>query len=129
MLTPDEFVIAGDNLVARCPTWSWSGGDSSKRVAYLPADKQFLITRNVPCVQRARMRNDITEAGVEGEDGWIATRELGNPEEEAVDLSDSAVSLGEVGPTGGLGGAGPVAGPADAVASQELDAGALIILN
>ncbi|MCO5595974.1 hypothetical protein L7F22_050026 [Adiantum nelumboides] len=23
VLTPDEFVVAGDNLVGKCPTWSW----------------------------------------------------------------------------------------------------------
>lgn len=23
VLTPDEFVQAGDNLVAKCPTWAW----------------------------------------------------------------------------------------------------------
>ena len=23
MLTPEEFVAAGDQLVARCPTWKW----------------------------------------------------------------------------------------------------------
>jgi len=23
VLTPDEFVQAGDNLVSKCPTWSW----------------------------------------------------------------------------------------------------------
>jgi hypothetical protein len=23
VLTPDEFVEAGDNLVSKCPTWSW----------------------------------------------------------------------------------------------------------
>jgi ubiquitin-like-conjugating enzyme ATG3 len=23
ILTPEEFVIAGDNLVFKCPTWEW----------------------------------------------------------------------------------------------------------
>lgn len=23
VLTPEEFVIAGDNLVFKCPTWEW----------------------------------------------------------------------------------------------------------
>jgi ubiquitin-like-conjugating enzyme ATG3 len=51
ILTPDEFVRAGDELVYRCPTWSWcSGGIGPK--SYLPPDKQFLITRNVPCRDR-----------------------------------------------------------------------------
>ena len=46
VLSIPEFVLAGDNLVAKCPTWSWCPGDPSKRKPYLPADKQFLITRN-----------------------------------------------------------------------------------
>ena len=51
ILTPDEFVRAGDELVYRCPTWSWcSGGIGPK--SYLPPDKQYLITRNVPCRDR-----------------------------------------------------------------------------
>jgi len=52
VLTPDEFVQAGDNLVSKCPTWSWEMGDPTKRKPYLPSEKQFLITRNVPCLRR-----------------------------------------------------------------------------
>ncbi|GIL77983.1 hypothetical protein Vretifemale_7442 [Volvox reticuliferus] len=46
VLTPEEFVAAGDYLVHACPTWSWEGGDPKKRKSYLPADRQFLVTRN-----------------------------------------------------------------------------------
>ena len=53
VLTPDEFVAAGDMLVLRCPTWQWQAGDPSKARSFLPPDKQFLITRNVPCQRRA----------------------------------------------------------------------------
>lgn len=52
VLTPDEFVIAGDELVYRCPTWSWEGGDPTKVRPYLPPHKQYLVTRNVPCQNR-----------------------------------------------------------------------------
>jgi len=51
-ITPKEFVEAGDFLVYKCPTWQWSGGEPSKRRSYLPADKQYLVTRNVPCAER-----------------------------------------------------------------------------
>ena len=51
ILTPDEFVRAGDELVYRCPTWSWCGGGIGPK-SYLPPDKQYLITRNVPCRDR-----------------------------------------------------------------------------
>ncbi|RWW06827.1 hypothetical protein BHE74_00022872 [Ensete ventricosum] len=74
VLSISEFILAGDNLVAKCPTWSWlapffllssltrfdisfelgflfvdlvrEAGEPSKRKSYLPADKQYLITRN-----------------------------------------------------------------------------------
>lgn len=36
MLTPEEFVAAGDHLVATCPTWSWAKGDPNYTKAYLP---------------------------------------------------------------------------------------------
>ena len=53
VLTPDEFVRAGDELVGKCPTWAWESGDASRRKNYLPAEKQYLVTKDVPCAQRA----------------------------------------------------------------------------
>jgi ubiquitin-like-conjugating enzyme ATG3 len=80
VLTPDEFVEAGDNLVSKCPTWSWEMGDPSSRKSYLPPDKQFLITRNVPCLRRASsMEEEYEAAGDEvlldndDDGGWLAT--------------------------------------------------------
>ncbi|XP_043813796.1 autophagy-related protein 3 isoform X2 [Manihot esculenta] len=46
VLSVSEFIIAGDNLVSKCPTWSWESGEPNKRKSYLPPEKQFLITRN-----------------------------------------------------------------------------------
>ncbi|KAK6216409.1 hypothetical protein LQW54_003613 [Pestalotiopsis sp. IQ-011] len=52
-ITPEEFVAAGDYLVFKFPTWQWAGADNeSKRATHLPADKQYLVTRNVPCHRR-----------------------------------------------------------------------------
>mmetsp|Transcript_10287 Transcript_10287/g.19465 ORF Transcript_10287/g.19465 Transcript_10287/m.19465 type:complete len:291 (-) Transcript_10287:505-1377(-) len=79
VLTPEEFVMAGDTLVSTCPTWSWQGGEAAKRKAYLPPDKQYLITRNVPCLKRAAALEsyactETVEEGEEaGEDGWLTT--------------------------------------------------------
>uniref|UniRef100_A0A7S0CIH4 Autophagy-related protein 3 n=1 Tax=Proboscia inermis TaxID=420281 RepID=A0A7S0CIH4_9STRA len=58
VLTPEEFVKAGDELVFKCPTWSWEGGDPTRARPYLPRDKQYLLTRNVPCANRAKSLED-----------------------------------------------------------------------
>lgn len=77
VLTPDEFVVAGDYLVRACPTWSWEGGDPKKHVRYLPPTKQYLVTRGVPCMKRAtelESYNENSEFALTGdEEGWVAT--------------------------------------------------------
>ncbi|CAF4122131.1 unnamed protein product [Rotaria sp. Silwood2] len=78
VITPAEFVAAGDFLVHHCPTWKWAIGDESKRKDYLPNDKQFLITRNVPCYKRCKHmeHNDNLEKIVDdenGDGGWVDT--------------------------------------------------------
>ncbi|KAL7486066.1 hypothetical protein ACHAW6_011665 [Cyclotella cf. meneghiniana] len=93
VLTPSEFVAAGDELVYKCPTWSWEGGDPSKRKKHLPPDKQFLVTRGVPCRMRAsNLENVVGESENEGcasalmggggdDDGeWIVSRILSEEE-------------------------------------------------
>lgn len=73
VLTPEEFVAAGDFLVQKCPTWKWCGGSSanSKLVDYLPENKQYLVT-TVPCPRRAQdyeKSNKTTEQV--NEDDWV----------------------------------------------------------
>ena len=52
-LTVAEFIEAGDALVFKFPTWQWTGArDKKLEKEYLPNDKQFLVTRHVPCEQR-----------------------------------------------------------------------------
>lgn len=51
-ITPDEFVAAGDFLTYKFPTWQWCAGDPSRARDYLPRDKQYLVTRGVPCFRR-----------------------------------------------------------------------------
>ncbi|KFD53809.1 hypothetical protein M513_05315 [Trichuris suis] len=78
VITPDEFVSAGDHLTLLCPTWQWAKGDEAHVKPYLPADKQFLITRNVPCYQRsiAIQYSASQEKVIESDDsdeGWVDT--------------------------------------------------------
>lgn len=39
VLTPEEFVVAGDNLTHKCSTWKWSGCDQSKMDKRFPDQK------------------------------------------------------------------------------------------
>ena len=75
VLTPQEFVEAGDMLVSKCPSWSWSGGDPDKRRGHLPPDKQFLVTRGVPCRRRVTALDQAWGKSEEEElaDGWLKT--------------------------------------------------------
>eukprot|EP00793_Prasinoderma_coloniale_P000872 PRCOL_00004022-RA len=118
VLTPGEFVLAGDELVAKCPTWSWEAGDTKRD--FLPKDKQFLVTRRVPCLQRLAEYEAAAAAGAEtaaeGTDGFTlydgATGQSAN-EDDAIpsmdgddgDAADAMAKL-SVG-AGGSGGTAP----------------------
>ena len=56
-LTPEEYILAGDFLTQKCPTWKWCGAAKYSNPS-LPPDKQYLKT-TVPCPQRA---NDYLNA-------------------------------------------------------------------
>ena len=92
VMTPDEFVAAGDKLVALCGTWQWESGEAAQRREYLPADKQFLVTKHVPCLQRVRSLESAAEAfaaiGEEDEDGWLATADTGGAAQEIGTMDD-----------------------------------------
>lgn len=90
VLTPEEFVLAGDELVYKCPTWAWEGGEASKRKSYLPPNKQYLITRNVPCQNRVSsmetaLSMQAEAGGEEGDEEWLVStiiKASDNPEDE-----------------------------------------------
>lgn len=98
VLSVNEFILAGDNLVSKCPTWTWESGEPSRRKSYLPAEKQYLITRNVPCLRRAASVEEEYEAAggevlIESEDndGWLATH--GKPKENKIEEDDNLPSI------------------------------------
>lgn len=116
-ITPEEFVLAGDYIVYKFPTWSWADASpASKRVAYLPAGKQFLVTRGVPCHRRldenfagdagqdeAMVQDGFTtadggggEAGGE-DDGWLRTGGLAASQEARMRDVRTVDESGEVG--------------------------------
>jgi ubiquitin-like-conjugating enzyme ATG3 len=81
VITPEEFVAAGDHLVHHCPSWQWAAGEEAQARDYLPNEKQFLVTKNVPCYKRCGQMMDecsravekVIEAGDDGEEGWVDT--------------------------------------------------------
>ena len=81
VLTPEEFVIAGDNLVHKCATWQWVGGDVKNADNRFPADKQFLITRQVSCMKRIKdiEAQSAKNAEKELEDGWVEANHAEEP--------------------------------------------------
>ena len=90
VLTPEEFVAAGDELVFKCPTWTWEAGDPSKRKKHLPKDKQYLITRNVPCTARVSSLENVVAVnndepgGCDGHDDsdWLVSQVLTAEEQQ-----------------------------------------------
>lgn len=100
-ISPDEFVKAGDYLCHMFPTWQWNEvGDQIQYRDFLPKDKQFLVSRKVPCARRAQ---DITGLNVgqevemfnDDEEPFVAKREIDHEErgiqtgiEEPQDIDD-----------------------------------------
>lgn len=75
-LTPEEFLIAGEQLVHRCPTWSWASSVPGNEQKHFPPDKQFLVTRGVPCRKRVRNIEESKTREEETEDGWVVAEGL-----------------------------------------------------
>lgn len=98
VLTPEEFVNAGDELVYRCPTWAWESGEGKSIKPYLPPDKQYLVTRNVPCQNRVsslenrftfdREKGNIGGGDGEDEDDWLVSNIIKEKDDDDDDIED-----------------------------------------
>ncbi|KAI5704793.1 hypothetical protein M8J75_008851 [Diaphorina citri] len=100
VVTPEEFVAAGDHLVHHCPTWQWASGDESKAKSYLPPNKQFLITKNVPCPRRCKQIDYCEEKqkiieNEQDEEGWVDTHHYDETTGKDIAIEDkiSEISL------------------------------------
>lgn len=94
-LTPEEFLQAGDQLVYKFPTWQWASASSkSFEKSFLPKEKQFLITRGVPCPSRVRDLDHVLAATTreDKEDGWLVAGKSDKCENEAPSLQLNIVS-------------------------------------
>lgn len=109
VLTPEEFVAAGDHLVHHCPTWQWATGDQDRIKSYLPKNKQFLLTRNVPCSRRCKQIEycEDQERVIEVDDpegGWVDTHHydssIGGIDEKVTEMT---LEEGQLLPPGGSG--------------------------
>ena len=77
-ITPEEFILTGDYLTLKFPTWSWADASSpAKRVNYLPVGKQFLVTRGVPSHKRLTEVEDFSGGAA---DDLVRDGFLGGPE-------------------------------------------------
>ncbi|XP_076453829.1 ubiquitin-like-conjugating enzyme ATG3 [Babylonia areolata] len=98
VITPEEFVAAGDHLVHHCPTWQWIKGDENRLKGYLPPDKQFLITRSVPCYKRVKQMDthqEDQEKVIEEDDqdgGWVDTHHF-SPSETVTTIQEGVAEM------------------------------------
>ena len=74
-LSPEQFVYCGDILSTKYKSWSWESGVPEKRWTFLPENKQYLITRNIPSnniIDRQEYKlHDVNESEIEDE--WTYT--------------------------------------------------------
>lgn len=89
-ISPEEFVRAGDYLVYKFPTWSWGTCPKNLQKKFLPADKQFLITKHVPLYQRVAtfVPDAEPDEQIDDDSEWVPRVHTQHPKEHAQDLED-----------------------------------------
>ena len=96
-LTAEEFVQAGDQLVFKFPTWKWAPATSKAlEKAYLPKDKQFLVTRGVACLSRVRDLDHVLAATTrEDQDGWLVAGAVESAPLESQNAAPPSINISE----------------------------------
>lgn len=88
VLTPEEFVKAGDYLTSKCPTWKWSSNKNNiQSKDYLPPNKQYLIT-TVPSINRVNFYKNPKYNESQCEDDWTYTEFEGICKKDVKDVED-----------------------------------------
>lgn len=106
-ITPEEFVAAGDYLVFKFPSWQWAAAETdAQRATHLPADKQYLVTRHVPCHRRLddnfagdAGHEEAVVGGGDDDDGWLRTGGLSSSQPlkaKEVRTVDDAGNVGDL---------------------------------
>ena len=77
--------------------FSWESGKPDLRSKHLPGDKQYLVTKGVPCSKRIKQLQSQESKEREVEDGWIETDNpsstaTGGVKPQTMDIDD----IGEV---------------------------------
>lgn len=81
-LTIQQFIESGDKLIKLNPNWSWCTGIHKNK--YLPDNKQFLISRNVKCMENNNYLNIFNE-----EEKIIIEKKLNTKNSELNQFSES----------------------------------------
>jgi ubiquitin-like-conjugating enzyme ATG3 len=89
MLTPEEFVMAGDSLCTQMRIWKWARSAPDCEKTYLPPDKQFLVMKGAMSSQRARDMETGTEQMTE-EGDWVTSGGAAPTDDEYTDINDMA---------------------------------------
>ena len=87
-INPEQFILAGDLLTSKCKTWTWEKGSEDKNFNFLPKEKQFLMTRRVPCLQRVSIIEDDNSIDVIEDNDWTITSGKNNKCEESDNIPD-----------------------------------------
>jgi ubiquitin-like-conjugating enzyme ATG3 len=81
-LTPEEYVLSGDQLTSKCSSWHWGRATDANMKDFLPKDKQYLYTKSVPCLARVLSITGMVLDEAPAEDEWVLTTKKNTEEKD-----------------------------------------------